>query len=251
MEILKKSVVLLLTGTINPNSFKTLVLRDPEIRKKQYIDAISYYLQNTNYNIVFTENSGVSLKEYFKEYENRIEFLVYDLPKEENEANDKGKGFKELGIIDFSIKNSIKIKQADFIVKITGRLKVLNLNALVANLIRNNKKNHEIVSCNIFKLNKMDSRCFIFTLSFWTYLNSTGKKIDLKYSFEMALWEAVINYYNNKGTFKQLIWPLRIEGVSGGFGTLYNDNLVRFTLKQIRHFFVVPYWSYKVLNIKR
>ena len=67
--------VMLLTGTINPNSTDTLVLTDPDLRRAHYMDAIHFYLKNTHYPIVFVENSGESLKESFKAFGERIEFF--------------------------------------------------------------------------------------------------------------------------------------------------------------------------------
>ena len=74
MAVIKNDIVILMTGTIKPNSLATLAIKDPEIRMKQYIEAITFYLSYTDLNIVFTENSGVSLENEFSNYNNRIEF---------------------------------------------------------------------------------------------------------------------------------------------------------------------------------
>ena len=49
-------MILLLTGCINPAGMSYTTLINPEERKKQYVDAIHFYLSKTNYPIVFSEN---------------------------------------------------------------------------------------------------------------------------------------------------------------------------------------------------
>lgn len=58
-------VQLLLTACINPNSAESLAVKDASTRKSQYLDALQWYLDNTDYGITFCENSGtpISLSE--------------------------------------------------------------------------------------------------------------------------------------------------------------------------------------------
>ena len=117
MNFIKNNIAILMTGTINPNSFATLALINPEIRRAQYIEAIKFYLEKTNLNIVFTENSGCSIE---KEFENnkdkdRLEFLIY---KSEPTIPDKGKGAKELEIINYAFNQSKFISESKAIIKI-------------------------------------------------------------------------------------------------------------------------------------
>lgn len=56
-----KTITILLTGCIHPNTKDALVINDADVRKKQYMDAIHWYLVNTPYNIVFCENSGTDI----------------------------------------------------------------------------------------------------------------------------------------------------------------------------------------------
>ena len=229
----KKEIILLLTGTIQPNSFDVLAVKDPEIRKQHYLDAISFYLENTPFKIIFSENSGTSLAEYFP-VSNRLEFLTFLSP---GISPDRGKGWKELEIIDFTLKNSKLIEDRSLIVKITGRLKVLNIKKLASPAKNRMASNARLVYCNIYQSLKMDSRCFLFTREFWPYLQEKGKSINLGFSFEKALWQAVVEFKTNgKGTYKQFSQPLRIKGISGGFGIPYkNGDLIIFA-KQVKHF---------------
>lgn len=229
----KKEIILLLTGTIQPNSLDVLAVKDPETRKQHYLDAISYYLEYTPYKIIFSENSGTSLAEYFP-VSDRLEFLTFQSP---TISPDKGKGWKELEIIDFTLKNSRLIEDRSLIVKITGRLKVLNIKKLAGPAKDMMLSNDGFVYCNIYQRLKMDSRCFLFTREFWPYLQEKGKSINLGFSFEKALWQAVVEFKTNgKGIYKQFSQPLRIKGISGGFGIPYkNGDLIIFA-KQVKHF---------------
>lgn len=234
-----KNIILLLTATIKPNSFDTLVLIDPNVRREQYIESLTYYLHTTNFKIVFVENSGESLSNYFFQYIHRIEFLTYD---SKFEIIDRGKGFKEVEIINFAMENSSFISGSDIIIKITGRLNILNINRLSKWFIQSNRFQKNMVACNIYKTSKMDSRCFIFTKNFWCFMQLRGIKIDLKYSFESALWDAVKDYVTqNKYAFKQLPEPLRIKGISGGFGNSYYDTYFIYIIKKIKHKMLLPF----------
>lgn len=241
----KDNIVILMTGTIKPNSFATLALTDPKVRKAQYVEAIKFYLIKTNLNIVFVENSGAILYKEFENHEhrNRLEFLTY---KSEPTIPDKGKGAKELEIISFAVNHSKFISESNAIIKITGRLKVLNILELTSKFLSQTKLYKRVFSCNIYKLTKMDARCFFFTKDFFPFLQEVGLAINLKYSIEMALWDSVFKYLESDGTYKQLIRPLRIQGVNAGFGTSYEDGFVSAIAKRVRHYFRVPYFNQKI-----
>ncbi|UPS91661.1 MULTISPECIES: hypothetical protein [unclassified Bizionia] len=242
-----ENVVLLMTGTVKPNTFATLALKDPDIRREQYVEAISYYLTQTNLKIVFVENSGVLLADEFEEiaYKNRLEFLTFS---SQPSMPDKGKGAKELEIINYAMDHSKFINESNSIIKITGRLKILNIMELTSNFLSRVEQYRCLFSSNIYKLNKMDARCFFFTKDFFPYLKSVGQAINIKYSIEMALWDSALKYCNYHGVFKQLKRPLRVKGVNAGFGTPYEDNFTAALAKGIRHYFRAPYFYRKMKN---
>ncbi|HEY9183687.1 MAG TPA: hypothetical protein VIM94_00020 [Salegentibacter sp.] len=240
----KKEIILLLTGTIQPNSADVLAVKDPEIRKKHYLEAISFYLANTPYKIVFSENSGNSLAGNFPE-SNRLEFLTFHSP---SSSPDRGKGYKELEIIEYTLRNSGFIKDSSIILKITGRLKVLNINKIVRPAIDRSLSQEGLVFSNIYKRLKMDSRCFMFTKGFWPYLRESGRSINLGFSFEKALWQAVVEFKTQgKGFYNQFPHPLRIQGISGGFGMPYKHGALIIFAKQLKHF-LNPYTYPEILR---
>ena len=115
-----------MTATVVPNGTKYTYLQDPETRKSQYLEAIDFYLRETAYDIVFCENTGANLFDEIESQEKygRLEYLTFygnDYDKS------LGKGYGEARIIEYAIRNSQRLKSADFVIKITGRVKILNL----------------------------------------------------------------------------------------------------------------------------
>lgn len=218
-----KDLIILLTGTITPNSFSNLSIKDPGIRRQQYREAIIFYLKETNFKIVFAENSGDQLIN-FPLLPDRIEYLTFEsFPIKP----DRGIGYKEMELMDFALQNSIFLNDAKSIVKITGRLKVLNIKMLSRKFLDLNKIKSNLIYAYSFKLKKMDSRCFFFTIDFWPYLKHEGRNINLRYNFELSLRDATYKYQRLEGkNYLPLKTPLRIKGLSGSFGNKYKHNLL-------------------------
>lgn len=132
---------ILLTATICPNGMSETKLQNPEIRKKQYIEAVEFYLKHTGMNIVLCENSGQDIYNYINSSNknSRLESICFD--SNTNDIN-FGKGYGEAKIINYAITHSSFIRKAGRIIKITGRIKILNINTLIAiNSRLHNKKN--------------------------------------------------------------------------------------------------------------
>ncbi|UJH92497.1 hypothetical protein LZ575_08420 [Antarcticibacterium sp. 1MA-6-2] len=232
MKNRNQDLIILLTATITPNTYSKLKVTEPKIRKQQYLEALNFYIHQTNYKIVFAENSGDQLAE-FPLLPERIEYLSF---KSEPIQPDRGKAFKELEIIDFAIQNSTFIKEAKAIAKIAGRLQVLNFKKLSRTFLKYRKKQNHLVYANSYKQGNMDSRCFFFTLDFWPYQLEVGQNITLLYNFELSLWDSIHQYNKIEGkTFKPFYIPLRIRGVSGFSGNKYKHNLLIHYARLIRN----------------
>lgn len=232
MENTRMELVILLTSTITPNSYTSLTIKDPLIRRQQYLETINFYLLNTKFKIVFVENSNDKLQN-FPLVPERIEYLTF---YSEPLKPDLGKGYKELEIINYAIENSVFFKKANSIVKITGRLKVLNLDKLSRNFLKVAKKKNNLIYADPFAFKNMDSRCFFFTLDFWPFLKNVGRSINVQYNFELTLWDAIKEYNRIEGNdFVPLKYPLRIEGVSGSFGVNYKHSIYIHLVRYLRH----------------
>ena len=232
MKNKNQDLVILLTATITPNTYSKLKLTAPEIRKQQYLEALNFYIEETNFRIVFAENSGDPLDE-FPQLPERIEYLTF---KSEPIQPDRGKAWKELEIIDFALRNSNFVKESESVAKVTGRLKVLNFKRLSGKFLRLRKKQSNLVYANSYKIRNMDSRCFFFTLDFWPYQKKIGRNISLLYNFELSLWDAIHHYNRIEGkAYKPFFTPLRIKGISGYSGNNYKHNFLIHYARLIRN----------------
>lgn len=114
---------ILLTATISVIDHHFVAIKDKSIREEQYYYAIQFYLEK-GFKVVFVDNSNTisdRIIEKFSENKN-FEYLTFL-----SEKSDLGKGHGEKEIIDFALNNSKTLRQSDFFVKVTGRLKVLNI----------------------------------------------------------------------------------------------------------------------------
>ena len=86
-------IVILLTGCIDPNGMTYTALNNIEERKTQYVNAIRFYLKQTNYPIVFSENSGTDISYLFQDFidSGKLECLSFI----GNQDKQKGKGYGE------------------------------------------------------------------------------------------------------------------------------------------------------------
>lgn len=119
---------IILTSTVNVNPCKSWVFqRDTNHRIETYLKSILQWLTKTNFNIVLVENSGYHYNELNNEkkiYKNRFEVITF------NEINNKkalylktnpSKGASEIFAIRYAYNHSKLIHACNFIIKITAR----------------------------------------------------------------------------------------------------------------------------------
>ena len=184
-----ENIILLLTACINPNCNDLLAIKDVETRKTMYIKSIQWYLQNTDYKIIFCENSGTDISSTFP-LNNRIEFITY----KSNNTPDKTKGYKEMEILEYILKKSKFISQSDeatILVKITGRLIALNIKTIISKLKQLRGKSKPFVSAYLNGRKPWsDSRFIFFSISYFPILISYKEKINKNYYFEHVVTES-------------------------------------------------------------
>jgi hypothetical protein len=229
-------MVLLLTGCINPNGMTMTALSNQEERKRQYIEAIHFYLSNTSFPIVFSENSGTDISFLFKEkiLSGRLEYLSFY----GNQNKEKGKGYGECEIIQYALNNSkiINLAKDKRIAKITGRLIVRNINSVAR--VHSLLFPRNCVLCAInSNLSFPDSRFIIAPEYFYqTFLKYKETIDDLHgYYFEHALCDTIRK--EKKFSYSPFLLMPQIEGKSGSRGELYKkENLsISFILKYLRY----------------
>jgi len=207
--------VILLTGCINPNGMPFTLLTDISERQKQYVDAIHYYINNTDYRIVFCENSNTDISPLFKNEQGRLEILTFA----GNQDKQRGKGYGETEIIEYALHQSSFIQDACIIIKITGRLIVTN----ICQILKSLNYKHDFVTCLFHSnLKFADSRIICGTTSFYKeFLKNKGCLNDSEgIFFEHVLASTVLDSSICFIPFSEE--PL-ITGISGTTGELYKD----------------------------
>lgn len=207
---MKNNILLFLTACVNPRGMAFTKIQDKEVRLNQYINSINYYLKKTKYKILVVENTNEDLSKYVVAPTDRIEFLTFD---GNNYDKKLGKGYGEALIIEYATKHSIFYKSADYVVKITGRNIILNINSLIKEI-----KDFSFVYANIKGLNgrlTCESRIVGFPKIFLekSFLPCKESLDDSKgYYFEDLLFDT------SKYHLKEFFHPILIKGVSGSTG---------------------------------
>jgi len=194
---IKRKVTLLLTTTVYINEhLHWLFQRNSDDRKNIYLKAIKQWLEKTDLSICLVENSGYEyneLNEYKEKYKDRFEVIGYNektLPESQHLKSSVSKGQCELFALNYAYDNSKLISESDFIIKITGRyfipelenyLNTIDLTKYYC-LHQNDGDRCELVGVNnfffkkIFKINMLNKNG-IFTPHMESYLSEWRKTI--------------------------------------------------------------------------
>ena len=139
------NTTIILTSTVNVNLNKCwLYQTDKNDRLQIYLKAILQWLHKTNFNIILVDNSGHNYDELNAEkelYKDRFEVIIF-IENELDEAkyleNSPHKGASEIFSIDYAYRHSNIIKQSNFIIKITSRYFIPDLENYLSNYDLNN-----------------------------------------------------------------------------------------------------------------
>lgn len=161
------NATLILTSTVNVHDVRCNSQTRSDDRLCVYLKAIKRWLTETQFNIVLVENSGYVFPELDNEkkmYKDRFEVITFkecDVPQSEylTKLDDKGLGSKgnhEIFAINYAIQNSELIQPTSFLIKITARyfineledyLSIYNLNNVDC-LTQHNRDRCEMVGCH-------------------------------------------------------------------------------------------------------
>ncbi len=239
---------ILMTACINPCNMVNTAVKNIDTRKKEYIEALKYYLQRTKFDIVFVENSGTDISSFFipEIKHDRLEMITYS---GNHFSADLGKGFGEGEILRYAFTNSRKLHQECKIYKISGRHIVKNIGTIdkLSNLLRLPK--HFILCDFNPKYQSAISDLFLGTRDFYTdFLLPFTFKIDESKGiwFEHVLYKA-IRSYSEKGLPCFLPCGISQIGQSGSTGM----KLKKGTIKgHIRNFIKALLYRYHYLEIR-
>ena len=213
-----RKYVILLTACVNPGGMPFTTLVDTSERLRQYREALNFYLCQTSLPVVFCENTLCDFSEDYRNYinEGRLEYITFD-----GNGFDRcrGKGYGEALIMGEAFGRSRLLAACDFVVKITGRLTVRNIGALV----RDNGRMMTPTIQTFYPNNRMiDSRVFIAPKSFVTD-NFLSRKEQISDSedifFEHILFESLVSRCSF--VYVPFLKVPLIEGVSGSTGNQY------------------------------
>lgn len=120
------SIILTTTVTIS-EYIQCIKQRDPTERLNTYLKAINNWIALTNFKIILVENSGYSFPEleHLRESnKDRFEIISFDQNELEDACHlirEKAKGVCEVFSINYAIKHSKLLQDTNFIIKVTGR----------------------------------------------------------------------------------------------------------------------------------
>jgi len=211
----KKNICILLTATVNPMGMPFVHRSDPKIREDDYISSFKKWVKMP-FPLVFCENSCHDITKLEKCANDKTEILQdegQDFPKH------LGKGFGEMQIIEYAVQNSRLISECDWVVKVTGRYFIKNIERIVTGLLGDADT---YVMANLQReLRWGDSYIFAFKPSFvLTYL--LRYKDDLndseRFYFEHALSRAILRAVSDGYKWHPLPSKAIISGCSGTTG---------------------------------
>lgn len=228
-----EKTVLLITSTIKPNEkVFSLALKDKTEREKQYFDALLFYIAKTKLkNIIYCDNSNTIisnlsyLEKLATKYKKQFEYLSFHGNTSETVRH--GKGYGEGEIIKYILNNSKLIKNMDYLIKITGRLYVTNINTLLKLC-----SNH----CNYFDMTKTrrcETRFYMIQKSVYerNFINCYLKVNDKKDIWLEHIFKNII--LKQKIVYKMFPILPKVRGISGSTGKRYHDSKIKYYAKII------------------
>lgn len=233
------NTLLFLTGCIKPDGMSMTSLQDPLVRQQQYIEAIRFYISKTSLKILFIDNSNTDLSSFFQPEikDSRIEILTF---AGNNFNKSLGKGYGECEIIEYALNNSIFMNDADYIIKVTGRLCVNNISALI-----NSMKDFASIYAQRIKMGPQGMSCLSYFFGcpkdfIRNYFLPMKSEINDSKNifFEHVLYRSVLTWKSRGGKFREFYFPIQLIGQSGSTGMKYTPRKIDYLwslLKYIYH----------------
>lgn len=208
--------VLLLTATIDPRDMQAVRRTDPVLRESDYRTVLKRLIQETDFPIVWCENSGHSLQDFRARFEkvspSRLEILQFVSCAD----SQKGKGWGELETEEYAFKHSVLLAGADYVAKLTGRYFVENMSTLLAPL--RTSGDHFVLADFRPEARYTFSGFFVGTARFYReYLFKQKDFLDdsINQTMEVALSRAIKESVVDGNHYKRFSETPQVTGISG------------------------------------
>jgi len=124
---LKEKQVLLLSASIKPFNASTQGRFNVEDREQDYFKAVGFYLAK-GYRVVLVDNCGYRSEKIQSSYlaNTQFEYLVF-----ETKRSHLGKSQGEVEIIDYALIHSRLLNEVEYLIKITGRYIIRNIDQIL------------------------------------------------------------------------------------------------------------------------
>tara|TARA_B100000161_G_C33550721_1_gene415270 strand:- start:1650 stop:2381 length:732 start_codon:yes stop_codon:yes gene_type:complete len=227
---------ILLTGAIDIEHTPLALSVPKNIRLNEYIKSISFMLKKyKNLNFVYVDSSNYNLKLKNPEFKKFSNFESLALPAQDV-VNKNGKGAGELLSINYALDNSVLLRNRNYIIKINGRYKLLNLEKIIQKI--NFKNKNSIIYGEFRSFNSwFDSRCFLAKKEIFKEL--TKYKIDEfnGFFFEHALAN-LVNYHLSKNLSEWRMFQRKPKfiGTSGWDGKNLKSNIFKSLIIDLYYF---------------
>ena len=235
---------ILLTGAIDIKDTPFAKSIPKNIRLNEYIKAISYMLEkHRNLNFVYIDSSNYNLKlknPEFKKFSNfeSLSFSAQDI------VIKKGKGAGELLSIDYALDNSVFLQRTDYVMKLNGKYKLINLKKIISKIDFENK--NSIIYGEFRSYNSwFDSRCFLTKKEFFKEL--TDYEIDdFKGLFFENVLANLVNYHlaKNISQWRMFQKKPKFIGTSGWDGKNLKSNILKSIIIDFYYFL-----KYKIISL--
>lgn len=226
----------IITGTVRPNGqVGQLILKDETDRLQQYRDALLFTIHSKAFSkVIFCENSGYGV-ECFEDLQEEATKCMINLEILSFAGNDKevlkhGKGYGEGEIMDYVFANSRLLSGEACFVKVTGRLKVINIrdicNRINAGKCYLNIPNRTIRDYYDTKLYVMPTVVFdkYFRNAYGEVNDSKGDYLEKVYTKILSEQKIQVNNFPR--------YP-RVTGMSGSSGLNYEYREWKCKIKDI------------------
>ena len=227
---------LLLTGAIDIEATPLAISVPKNIRLNEYISAISYMLKKyQNLNIVYIDSSNYNLKLQNPEFNKFSNFETLACSAQDI-VKEKGKGAGELFSINYALDNSVLLRNSNYIMKINGRYKLLNLEKIMGKI--NFKNKNSIIYGEFRSYNTwFDSRCFLAKKEIFKEL-ATYKIDEFKGLVVEKVLAHLVNLHLSKNISKWRMFQRKPKfiGTSGWNGKNLRSNILKSLIIDLYYF---------------